>query len=54
MDISHHLPNPHVDCRATHQVAGAGRTSPAQMAYCFEALQEPLPDPGLLQPPAVA
>ena len=42
MDGNHHMPNAHVDCWTTHQVTGTRRTSPAQMAYRFESLQEPL------------
>jgi hypothetical protein len=54
MDGNHHLPNAHVDCWATHQVTGARCTSAAQMAYGFEALQEPLPRLGALQATTVA
>jgi hypothetical protein len=41
MDGNHHLSNVHVDCWARHQVTGARSTYPAQMASCFESLQEP-------------
>jgi hypothetical protein len=54
MDGNHRLSNAHVDCWATHQVTGARRTSPSQMAYGFEALQESLSRLRVLQATTVA
>jgi hypothetical protein len=49
MDGNHHLSNTYMDRWATHQVTGARRTSPAQMAYGFEPLRESLSLFSLLQ-----
>src|SRR5918911_1063442 len=42
MDSSDHLPNPQMDGRAAHQVPGSRCPRSSDMAYRFEALQEPL------------
>ena len=53
MDNSDHLSNVRMRSWATHQVAGSRPPTSPHMTHRLEALQEPLPGLGSLQPPAI-